>query len=100
MNESRIHLLNNGRSPAKKSGDLITRGQADEMIRQAVQLEREENERMVQWYMRQFPGLVAKMVGDALAANGLTLQPPEWTKLEPTAETTAVPDEPTAEAPE
>lgn len=70
--ESRIHVLNNGRSPMKRGGDYITRSQAEQM----VLAERAENERMVQWYMHQIPELVAKMLGDALAANGLTMQGP------------------------
>lgn len=73
MSESRIHLLNNGRAPLNKKGDLITRGQAEQM----VLAERAENERMVQWYMQQIPELVAKMLGDALVANGLTMHGPE-----------------------
>lgn len=69
----RIHVLSNGRSPAKKSGDFITRGEAEAMVLE----ERAENEQMVKWYMRQLPELVAKMLGDALAVNGLVMQPPK-----------------------
>lgn len=69
----RIHVLNNGRSPAKKSGDFITRGEAEAM----VLAERAENEKMVRWYLTQLPELVAKMLGDALAVNGLVMKAPE-----------------------
>lgn len=73
MSESRIHVLNNGRSPAKRGGDFITRAQAEQM----VMAERAENERMVTWYMQQIPELVAKMMADMCKANGLEFKGPE-----------------------
>lgn len=69
----RIHVLSNGRSPAKKSGDFITVAQAEQM----VMAERAENENMVKWYCMQIPELVAKMLGDALAVNGLVMKAPD-----------------------
>lgn len=79
----RIHLLNNGRSPAKASGDFITVAKAQAMVEAALQFERAENEKMVKWYCSQLPELVARMVSDALAANGLTMLPPSWQALPP-----------------
>lgn len=74
-------VLVNGRAPLNKKGDYITRGQAEQMVTDAVnaavQRERAENEQMVKWYMMQIPELVAKMLGDALAANGLEMKGPQ-----------------------
>lgn len=79
-------LLTNGRAPANKDGDLITRKQAREM----VEAERAENEKMVKWYMNQIPGLVAQMLGDALAVNGLVMKAPDDTIAPAVAEITAL----------
>lgn len=75
--ESRIHLLDNGLSDRQKKrlGGLNV---SVAELRQALLDEREENEKMVKWYCLQIPELVAKMVSDALAANGLTMLPPGW----------------------
>lgn len=77
MSEGNGLILTNGRAPKNKRGDLVYRGDVDKMIAEAVQAERVENEQMVKWYMMQIPELVAKMLGDALAANGLVMQGPQ-----------------------
>ncbi len=79
-------VLTNGRSPSNKDGDLITRKQAREMVESAVMAERVENEKMVKWYMNQIPELVARMLGDALAVNGLVMKGPEPVTSPPLSE--------------
>lgn len=74
--ESRIQLLNNGLSDRQKKRLGAQNVTLDE-VNQAFVAEREENERMVKWYMHQLPELVAKMLADALQANGLNLLPPQ-----------------------
>jgi hypothetical protein len=64
-------LLSNGRSPAKKSGDYVTRQQVEAFVTAYVDAH-------IEHYMRQIPELVATMLATAFEANGLTLQgPPE-----------------------
>lgn len=77
------------RSPASKKGDYITRAQAEQIVAEVLAFERQQNEQMVQWYMRQIPGLVAQMLGDAFAANGLTFAPPALVKPDATKATAA-----------
>lgn len=73
--ESRLHILGNGLTPRQKKNMGQLNVTLDEM-NEAFSSERIENENMVKWYMQQIPGLVAKMLGDALAVNGLTMAPP------------------------
>jgi hypothetical protein len=62
-------LLANGRSPAKKSGDLVTKQQVEDFVERYV-------DQHIEHYMRQIPELVATMLAKAFEANGLTLQGP------------------------
>lgn len=75
MNESRIHLLGNGISDCQKA-KIAAQNVTIAELTEALQAERVENENMVKWYMEQIPGLVATMLGDALAAQGKELAPP------------------------
>lgn len=75
--ESPILSLSNGRAPLNKKGDYITRGQAEQMVRDAEQRAHDRSIQVVNHLGQQVPGLVAQMVGDALAAHGLVLEPPK-----------------------
>lgn len=70
-------LLANGRSPSRKSGDLVSRKEVEQFVEHfanAVLLPK-VNE-ICQHYAQQIPELVARMLADALTVNGLTLQGP------------------------
>lgn len=77
MSDENGLILTNGRAPSNKRGDFVTRAHAERMVAEAIQRERVEYEKMVKWYIMQVPELVAKMVWDAMAANGLTMQGPQ-----------------------
>ncbi len=85
MDESRLHLLDNGLSPRQKK-NVGSQNATLAELHTALAAERVENEKMVKWYCMQLPELVARMVTDALAANGLTLRPPGWEQLDPKPE--------------
>lgn len=73
----RIHVLNNGRSPAKKSGDFVTRSQVEAFVQEFT--EKVILPKMIEiceHYMKQIPGLTATMLADAFTANGLEFKPP------------------------
>ena len=79
MGESngKIHLLGIGRMPATKKGDLVTRKQVEDFVEAYV-------DQHIEFYMMQVPGLVARMMADMCAANGLAFKgpaapPPEGT---------------------
>lgn len=72
----RILTLDGRRPMRQRDSDLITRKEARTIAEQIITAERVEYERMVHWYMEQIPGLVAKMLGDALALNGLVFKGP------------------------
>lgn len=65
-------LLNGNGRPVTKGNDYITVDQ----VKALIATERDEAEKMVKWYMSQFPELVATMLAQAFIAHGLTLQAP------------------------
>ncbi len=81
--ESRIHLLNNGRSPRFIGGDLITRKQASQLVADAEQRAHDRCLDVVNHMMEQIPGKVAAMLAEALAANGIEMKGPEAPATEP-----------------
>lgn len=99
MSEGRIHVLNNGRSPAKRSGDLITRGEADAIVAAAIAEYKNEQIEICDHYAAQVPGLVATMIGEILHANGMILKAPEHWQSIPAVAPTQEPQSGDAAAP-
>jgi hypothetical protein len=62
-------ILTNGRSPMNKAGDYVTRQQVEHFVEAYV-------DKHIEHYMGQVPELVARMMADMCAANGLTFQGP------------------------
>lgn len=93
MADSNIRLLNNGRAPLNKKGDLVTQAQVEAFVTQfANTVILPEMIKIVEHYMSQIPGLTARMIGDAFAANGLTFHGPGASTA--TAETGQVSENP------
>ena len=86
MSDDRKLILTNGRAPKNKSGDLVSRKDVETFVESfANNVLLPKVDEMMQHYLRQSPELVARMIADAMQANGLTLLPPGWTKITPPA---------------
>lgn len=63
-----LSLSSNGRRPLNKSGDWLTRADAEQMVTAALA---SEIPKIHDFYLNQIPSFVARMVQDGLLAHGL-----------------------------
>lgn len=92
--DSRILTLDSGRRPLGKSGDWVTRKEMQETVARALA---DEVPKVHEFYLKQIPDFVARMIQDALLHYGL-IKPVEPVDIQPKPEGVAVAGESTPAA--